>query len=124
MRDELAVDERQGAKVGTAIELRESPERKHEQLAYHHLAPADSDVSAAARLLEILLDRIAWRCQISGDGRGAYLLDPEYEREPTEDDRAVREALLQLQAAVAEHTNSAGHEAITSLLQELGLPVS
>jgi SIR2-like protein len=119
---ELAVDEHQGAKVGTAIELRESPGRKHEQLAYHHLAPADSNVSAAARLLEILLDRIAWRCQVSGDGRGAYLLDPDYAQDATEDDEAVRQALLQLQAAVAAHTQSAGHEAIKSLLRELGLP--
>lgn len=116
---ELAVDESHGTKVGTAIELRESRDHKHKQLAYHHLAPAGSDVSSAARLLEILLDRIAWRCQVSGDGRGAYLLDPEYEREAT---GAVREALLQLRAAVAEHTQSAGHEAIKSLLRELGLP--
>ena len=36
---ELAVDEYQGAKVGTAIELRKSSDRKHQQLAYHHLAP-------------------------------------------------------------------------------------
>ncbi|MFT3834578.1 MAG: SIR2 family protein [Micropruina sp.] len=62
---ELAVDEHQSTKVGTAIELRESPDRKHEQLTYHHLAHADSDVSSAARLLEILLDRVAWRCQVS-----------------------------------------------------------
>lgn len=118
---ELAVDEHQHAKVGTAIELRESPNRKHQQLAYHHLAPADSDISSAARLLEILLDRIAWRCQVSGDGRGAYLLDPDYAQDATEDDEAVRQALLQLQAAVAAHTQSAGHEAIKSLLRDLGL---
>lgn len=108
------------AKVGTAIELRESARHPHKHLAYHHLAPAGSDVAAAARLLEILLDRLAWRCQTSGDARGAYLLDPDYERDATEDDLAVRDGLLALEKTVDAHPGSAGHRAVKDLLAQLG----
>lgn len=117
---QLADNRDPAAKVGTAVELRESTERPHDQLAYHHLTPADTNVAAAARLLEILLDRIAWRCQISGDARGAYLLDPDYERDATEDDRAVRGALLALEKTADAHPGSAGHRAVKDLLAQLG----
>ena len=117
---QLAVNPDPEVKVGTAIELRQSADRKHDQLAYHHLAPSGSDVRAAARLLEILLDRLAWRCQTSGDARGAYLLDPDYEQDATEDDRAVREALFELGRVADAHSNSAGHKAVKDLLEQLG----
>lgn len=117
---QLAVGADPNTKVGTAIELRESADRQHSQLAYHHMAPPEGDASVAARLLEILLDRLAWRCQTSGDARGAYLLDPDYEQDATDDDRAVRDALLDLGKVADAHPSSAGHKAVKDLLGQLG----
>ncbi|HQE32098.1 MAG TPA: hypothetical protein PLG38_08800, partial [Propionibacteriaceae bacterium] len=75
---------------------------------------------AAARLLEILLDRLAWRCQVSGEGRAAYLLDPEYERDATGDDMGMRTALLHLAAAAEQFRGSSAVKDVQRLLVRLG----
>lgn len=58
--------------------------------------------------------------QTSGDAREAYLLDLDYKQDTTEDDRAVREALLELGRVTDAHSNSAGHKAVKDLLEQLG----
>lgn len=108
--------------VGTAIELRESPaaKKKYAELDYQHAAPADAPVKVAARLLEVLLDRIAWRCQVAGSGRASYLLDPDYEQDATEPDRILAEALQQLRANELAWQDSAGAQSVRDQMDELG----
>lgn len=117
----LATDLPEHSKVGTAIELCRSKKRKYTELDYHHLR-TDDDVKAAARQLEILLDRVAWRCQVDGRGRASYLLDPEYQQDATATDRVLTEALTSLRARESEWGDSAGAQAVRDLMAELGWP--
>lgn len=105
--------------VGTAIELCRSEEKRYKELEYHHLR-TDKDLNAAARQLEILLDRLVWRCQTAGQGRARYLLDPDYERDATDSDRRLTEALRDLQTNEARWSDSSGAEAVRDLMATLG----
>lgn len=121
----LAQEDIADAKVGTAIALREPEERgsgkrTYSELDYQYLAPAGSDSSEAARLLEILLDRLAWRCQITGDVRASFLLDPDYQKGANPEEDELRKKLLELQEVAERHRGSAGYGAVTGLLQALG----
>lgn len=115
----LATDLPRDAKVGTAIELRRSKKRKYTELDYHHLR-TDDDLKAAARQLEILLDLIAWHCQIAGRGRASYLLDPDYQQDATDADRVLAEALGSLRSKEPEWSDSAGARTVRDLMDELG----
>lgn len=108
--------------VGTAIELRESPasKKKYAELDYRHIAPAGTSVSEAARLLEVFLDRVAWRSQVAGRGRASYLLDRDYQQDASEPDRLLAEDLVKLRDREAEWKDSAGAQAVRDLMAELG----
>jgi len=115
----LALEEDQDVRVGTALGLtKKTP--KFDELTYEWMLDDGGDAVAAARLLEILLDRLAWRCQVSGEGRAAYLLDPEYERDATGDDMGMRTALLHLAAAAKQYPRSSAEEEVRLLLVRLG----
>lgn len=117
----LAADVSEDVTVGTALSLRSSEHTgKYSELSYEHMASADTDIGEAARLLEVFLDRLAWRAQVEGEGRAAYLLDPDYFEGATADDRAVRGALLTLKEATRDHSSSAGHSLINDLFLQLG----
>lgn len=118
----LAQEDTANAKVGTAIELRESTKRRYAELDYQHLSPADSNVAEAARLLEILLDRLAWRAQITGDIRASFMLDPDYQQGANPNDEELRQKLTELQDVAERHPRSAGHRAVIDLLRTLGAP--
>lgn len=115
----LAFDDSPAAKVGTAIGLLESRNGKYAELDYRYLAPAGTDVAFAARRLEILLDRLTWRTQITGDVRAAFLLDPDFQQGAAPADRELRKKLLEL-LDVAERHQSAGSRAVMDLLAALG----
>lgn len=116
----LALDQPDDAKAGTAIELCQTDRRqKYPELDYYHLR-TDGDVAAAARQLEIVLDRLAWRCQIAGSGRASYLLDPDYQQDAAGQDRVLAEALSQLQATREQWKESSGAQAVRNLLVDLG----
>lgn len=108
--------------VGTAIELRKTPKakRKYPELDYQHAAPTEMSVPEAARRLEILLDRVAWRSQVAGRGRASYLLDRDYQEDATEPDHMLAEDLTRLRDREAEWHNSAGAQAVRDLMDELG----
>lgn len=117
----LAEDPDPDTKVGTAIQLLETTDRpRHEDLDYRQVDSAGGDVATAARLLEILLDRLSWRCLITSDKRSAYLLDPAFECDASADDRAVRDALLNMHKDVSAHKSSSGYRAVTELMTRLG----
>ncbi len=120
----LAQEATSDAKVGTAIELRESKKHPYTELDYQHMSPADSDVPEAARLLEILLDRLTWRCQVTNDARAAFLLDPAYQEGQKAADVELRHKLLELHEVANRHRGSAGYDAVTDLLRSLGHPDS
>jgi len=109
--------------VGTAIELRARPadtRPKYTELEYQHFAPDDVSIPEAARLLEILLDRLAWRCQISGDVRASFLLHPDYQEDGGAADIELREALRTVSEVAQRHPDSAGYGAVRDLLRSLG----
>jgi len=111
------------APVGTAIELRARPadtRPKYTELEYHHLAPDEVSIPEAARLLEILLDRLAWRCQISGDVRASFLLHPDYQEDGRAADIELRKALRTVSEVAERHPDSAGYRAVMDLLRSLG----
>jgi hypothetical protein len=110
----LAQEDTANAKVGTAIELRESTKRRYAELDYQHLSPADSNVAEAARLLEILLDRLAWRAQITGDIRASFLLDPDYQQGANPNDEELRQKLTERPGPVAQPSASpADHDPVS-----------
>lgn len=116
---DLATDQPADAKAGTAIGLCPPKGRTYAELDYHHLR-SDHDLTAAARQLEILLDRVAWRCQIAGRGRASYLLDPGYQQDGTDQDRVLAEALTQLRATAEQWQGSSGAQAVRDLMDDLG----
>lgn len=120
----LADDTERGP-VGTAIELRDSsadPDRRRfAELDYRAMSPADGSIGEAARRLEIFLDRVAWKCQVAGAGRAAFLLDADYRGGADPRDEALIHALTRLSKARAEWGTSAGSQDVLHLLQRLGL---
>lgn len=116
----LAQEDTTSSTVGTAIQLRESTKHRYEHLDYHHMSPQNADPAEAARLLEILLDRLVWRCQIAGRGRASYLLDPDYQQDATDQDRVLAEALTNLQATSQRWQESSGAQAVLDLMDDLG----
>lgn len=109
--------------VGTAIELRARPAEaraKYSELEYQPLAPEGVTIPEAARLLEIVLDRLAWRCQISGDVRASFLLHPDYQEDGRSADIELREALHTVGEVAERHPESAGYRAVMDLLRLLG----
>ena len=116
---DLATDQPEDAKAGTAIGLCPPKGRTYAELDYHHLR-TDNDLTAAARQLEILLDRLVWRCQIAGRGRASYLLDPDYQQDATDQDRVLADALTQLRATNEQWQNSSGAQAVRDLMDDLG----
>lgn len=109
--------------VGTAIELRARPadsRPKYTELEYQHLAPDEVSIPEAARLLEILLDRLAWRCQITGDVRASFLLHPDYQEDGRAADIELRKALHMVSEVAQRHPDSAGYRAVMDLLRSLG----
>jgi len=77
-------------------------------------------IPEAARLLEILLDRLAWRCQISGDVRASFLLHPDYQEDGRAADIELRKALRTVSEVAERHPDSAGYRAVMDLLRSLG----
>lgn len=116
---DLALDQPEDAKAGTAIGLCPPEGRTYAELDYHHLR-SDRDLTAAARQLEILLDRLAWRCQVAGRGRASYLLDPDYQQDATPHDRVLADALTKLQASRGQWRDSSGARAVLDLMDDLG----
>ncbi len=111
------------AKVGTALSLSPSSAQPY-PLRYLSMKRDGESTAAAARRLEIFLDRLAWTCTVTGDGRAAYLLNPAYVVGSSDDDQAVRKALLNLEQVVHQHPDSAGASLVRELLRELGHPGS
>lgn len=116
----LATDLPEDAHAGTAIELcRTDRQQQYSELDYHHLR-TDDDLTKAARQLEILLDRLAWRCQVAGRGRASYLLDPDYQQDAAGHDRVLADALTQLRANSEQWQDSSGARAVLDLIDDLG----
>lgn len=118
---DLAVDPAGQSSIGTAIELVAKPrKRTYRELDYRAISPEGSNVSEAARLLEVLLDRVAWRSQIEGDVRASFLLDPDYQSGATPADEELAEALRHVRKVVERATTSAGRQAVLNLTERLG----
>ena len=79
------------------------------------------DVAAAARTLEVFLDRLAWRAATSGPLAAEYLLDPRYREGATAQDAKLRQALEDLVDGLGDAArHSSGWAALRDLLQRLG----
>ncbi len=123
--------------VGTVLSLHEDPARRllwKDDLQSVALTPplngteADEDrqrlQQAAARRLEVMLDRIAWRAATTRGGSERYLLDPRYdalERPTAEED--LRKRLRELRrSAPPELRASRSWRVLTQALERLGQP--
>lgn len=116
----LAMDQPADAKVGTAIELVRTDRRdRFPELDHHHLQ-TEGDEKAAARRLEILLDRLAWRCQIDGRGRASYLRDPAYSHDLDDQDQVLAARLNALRESREEWEGSSGAKLVEELMRQLG----
>jgi hypothetical protein len=73
--------------------LAPDPERWSSEI-HTVIAGEDDDPDAAARVLEILLDRVAWRALQAGELAAEYLLDDRYAEDANDGDAALRKALL------------------------------
>ena len=84
-------------------------------------AGKDNDTRAAARVLEILLDRLAWSALQSGELAAEYLLDERYAEDANDADFALRGALLNfVDTLPAEARRSVAWPKVARLLSGLG----
>lgn len=79
----------------------------------------DGDVTGAARLLEVLLDRLAWESLQNGELAASFLLDPHYADGSSLADAELRELLRPLLSS-SEVAKSSAWPKISRLLQSLG----
>ena len=78
-------------------------------------------MTAAARLLEIFLDRLAWRAAREHGLSAEYLLDDNYASGLNAADRELRSALISMLTTMpAEARTSAGWRRVEETLQSLG----
>jgi hypothetical protein len=81
----------------------------------------DDDLHAAARVLEILLDRVAWGALQAGELAAEYLLDERYAEDASDADAALRQALLGLVDELpTEARRSVAWPKVARLLSSLG----
>ncbi|ADB76394.1 SIR2 family NAD-dependent protein deacylase [Geodermatophilus obscurus] len=107
---------------GTVLALLEDPARARlweQDVQTVAIAPADTPPAEAARLLEVLLDCIG--C-LSTPPTG-YLLDPAYRGMLSAEERALAEALQQVERTVPEGASSSAVGEVTALLRRLGSQV-
>ncbi len=120
----MASDHPGDAKAGTALALTRDIADKHQDFADDlRLLPItnDSDVTAAARLLEIFLDRVAWRAAREHNLSAEYLLDDNYASGLNAPDRELASALTaMLETLPVEARGSAGWPRVEATLQSLG----
>lgn len=121
-------------KVGTVLALRHDPARErlwradldHFALAHAPEQEESADSSralelAAARRLEIFLDRVAWRARIERGGKEAFLLDERYAAmDWTEAERELRTRLAALAACEPQFRDSPAWETVGAALRALG----
>jgi hypothetical protein len=101
------------------LALREDPARARlweRDVQTVAMAPADTPPAEAARLLEVLLDLIG--C-LSTPPTG-YLLDPAYRGMLDDEERALAEALEQVERAVPEGASASATGEVAALLRRLG----
>jgi hypothetical protein len=104
---------------GTVLALIDDPARARlweQDVHTVAIAPADSPPAEAARLLEVLLDCIG--C-LSTPPTG-YLLDPAYRGMLSQEERALAEALQQVERTVPEGAESSAVGEVAALLRRLG----
>src|SRR4051812_25508248 len=107
---------------GTVLALLEDPARARlweQDVQTVAIAPAGTPPAEAARLLEVLLDCIG--C-LSTPPTG-YLLDPAYRGMLSDEERALAEALQQVERTVPERASSSAVGEVTALLRRLGSQV-
>jgi SIR2-like domain len=107
---------------GTVLALLEDPARARlweQDVQTVAIAPAGTPPAEAARLLEVLLDCIG--C-LSTPPTG-YLLDPAYRGMLSDEERALAEALQQVERTVPEGASSSAVGEVTALLRRLGSQV-
>jgi hypothetical protein len=108
--------------AGTALALTRSRVKKdlEKELDFIPMTESDSDKSAA-RILEIFLDRLAWTAARTHQLAAEYLLDDRYASALNEPDRALRDALVGLQANLPDAARrSAGWVRVKAMLTGLG----
>ena len=107
---------------GTVLALLEDPARARlweQDVQTVAIAPTDTPPIEAARLLEVLLDCIG--C-LSTPPTG-YLLDPAYRGMLSDEERALAEALQQVERTVPEGASSSAVGEVVALLRRLGSQV-
>ena len=107
---------------GTVLALLEDPARARlweQDVQTVAIAPTDTPPVEAARLLEVLLDCIG--C-LSTPPTG-YLLDPAYRGMLSDEERALAEALQQVERTVPEGASSSAVGEVVALLRRLGSQV-
>ncbi|RJK97958.1 SIR2 family NAD-dependent protein deacylase [Vallicoccus soli] len=111
-------EEHGGPPVGTALALREEPLRQElwaQDLTQVSLGGATTPLPAAARRLEVLLDRVA----ASSTPRSGWLLDDRYAALRSPQDAALAGALARLRRELPEEaTGSPAWEEVRALLED------
>ncbi|MGK5115076.1 SIR2 family NAD-dependent protein deacylase [Geodermatophilus sp. CPCC 205506] len=104
---------------GTVLTLREDPARARlweQDVETVAMAPADTQPAEAARLLEVVLDLIV--C-LSTPPTG-YLLDPAYRGLLNDEERALAEALGEVERAMPARASTSATGEVAALLRRLG----
>ena len=118
-----ALKQEQRPPAGTALTLHPGAVDEKVWLGEIDVVPvgAADDLPAAARRLEVFLDRVAWAALRKSELAGEYLLDDRYASGYTDADRALRRALEPLVAAAgSEATESTGWAKAERFLLSLG----
>lgn len=118
-----ALNQEQRPPAGTALTLHPAAVDAKGWLGEIDVVPVgvEDDVTAAARTLEVFLDRIAWAALRESELASEYLLDERYASGHTDGDRALRDALWPLVvAADSLAAKGAGWAKVERLLVSLG----
>lgn len=110
--------------AGTALALTREAAEKHQDLAddLAFISMQDgTDTVAAARVLEMFLDRVSWAAARRHNLAAEYLLDDRYLSGLSREDRALRDRLAEFTRSASPVARaSAGWPRVAALLRDLG----
>lgn len=114
----------QGEQTNTAIALTPDDLARvdYKDLDILKMSESNADVRAAARLLEIFLDRLCWKAISENDRAAEYLLDDRYLSSLTPEDKELRKAMLSLVDNTSRDvkSKSPGWKRVEAVLYDLG----
>ncbi|KUI25596.1 hypothetical protein AU196_22575 [Mycobacterium sp. IS-1742] len=113
--------DRESSKPGTALALTAKGLERAQYKDLEMLSMGAESSAKGARILEIFLDRLVWAASTQSELSNEYLLDSRYASGLSEQDRALRDLLVNLvESASPQAKSSSGWKRVEECLRSLG----